>query len=381
MLEIERLNRDILRVHRDPSLSETARGNAIRALVASRRGQSFTTGASVHYYTGQPHYNGRAPESDPLAIISDMRVAVARRIHHGKHDGIAGSAGGLAKRLSSARLDGAYQDEALLIAHFGKDLITHADLDAAIAAGNITAPVRDALVNVFDDVVADAATHIAYTNDPAIILDKNIRREAREELGNRAYRLMKPTIDAHGFEIVMSGLVDDRYVCTPAWWADAFEKQGLFAYPCSATTTMLKVDGTTFDTLIALTENAQSGDGEVTGLSALPLSDALTRLSCNNIAGPGYRADFHYRYLHEGLVPWRMASDALGGDPSLLVALTKKIAARYAPENRLDFARVATQLGMTLDDFDRQFNVQRGTFAKMQKAATGKRTAPPHPHP
>ena len=360
MLPIEKLDRDILDIDADPALSAEEKQRDIAALVAKRRAGAFTTGASIHYYTGDVKGG-----SGPLEKLAGIRVAIAKRVtKDGRPDGIGGSAGGLAKRLSSTKLDPALANEARIIKTFGSNVISpallkqHAPCDPAL---------KQALLDVFDDVIETQGGVLAVTRDMAVILDKNIRREAREELGERAYALMRPVLDSMPFRVALSGITDDRYVCTPAWWRSSFEKDGILAYPCTATTVFMKIDGSVFDTLLSLTAQVDGGDGEITGLTAIPLTELLTRLSGAGHGNPGHDPERHYRHGHEGLVPWKIAAELLDNDPARFEALVRAIAPLYPQGNRLDFQKIAQQVKLTLSDLDRQFGFQPGFFSSLGK--------------
>lgn len=372
MLPIAKLDEDILAVDDDPSLSPEEKQTRIGALVASQREQAHTTGASIHYYSGTPDHGA----ADPLAVLAPIRVAIARRLAKSGPDGIAGSAGGLAKRIASTRLDDAiskdgatpkYPDEVLIIRSFGTKTVSHAQLAAAQAAGALTPALRQALLDVFDDVVETSAGLVEATLDNGVVLQRNIHREAREELGPRAFALMRPVLDRADFRVGLTGIVDDRYVTTPAWWKAAYREQGLFAYPCTATTVYAAIPPDLFDRLIAMTQTIEAGDGEVTGLTALPLTELLTRLSGAGHGNPGHDLDRHYRHTHEGLVPWKIACDLLGGDPDAMVRLAAAVRPGFAADNPLDFARVSAQTGLPLAEIDRQFGLPEGTFARMDR--------------
>jgi hypothetical protein len=389
MLPIERLDADIIDIYDNPALTPQAKQERIAALVAARRADCYTTGASIHYYAG----SADQAAGTPLEALAPVRVAIARRImKDGGPDGIAGSAGGLAKRIASTRLDDAlskdgvtpkYPDEVEIIRAFGGKIVSHDMLAAKLGEGPLSPSLKKALIAVFDDVVETPDGNVAVTNDAAVILEKNIRREAREELGVRAYTLMQPTLDSGTFKRGLTGITDDRFVQTPAWWKDQFIHQGLLAYPCTATTTYMKVAGATFDRLIAMTQTIEEGDGEITGLTTLSLPDLLTRVSGAGHGHPGHDLNFHYRHTHEGMVAWKIAADMLGNDADKMIALVKQVAPRFKADNPLDFEKVAAQARLTLKDFDQQFRLPAGTFARMQEAAAGPKPsrAPDPPKP
>lgn len=378
MLPIEKLNRDILGVDNDPACSPAQKAAAIADLIQAQRQDAFTTGASIHYYTGEA-----VPGcDDPLEALKNIRVAIAHRVSKGQPDGIGGSAGGLAKRIASTRLDDSiskdgitpkYPEEILIIRAFGSKIISHAML---AGHGMPDAALKTALLNVFDDVVETPDGGVTVTSDEAIILEKNIRREAREELGPRAFRLMQPTLENTTFKTALTGITDDRYVSTPAWWKDAFEKDGLFAYPCTGTTVYMKIPSVQFDALIAMTKTIQAGDGEITGLTEIPLTELLIRISPNGHGNPGHLPDHHYRHTHEGLVAWKIAADLLGQDAAKMLALVETLKSRFPVDNPLDFAKIAAPMKMDFAELDRQFGFKAGTFAEMQKAAMGRAASP-----
>lgn len=380
MLPIEKLNRDILKIHADPNLSDTDKQNKIHALVEVQRAGAYTTGASIHYYTGES-----IPSADSLTTLSAIRVAIAHRNHKGKPDGIGGSAGGLAKRIASTRLDGAsaadgitpkYPDETRIIKAFGRNVLS---ADLLKQHPFFDPELKQDLLNVFDDVIEGADGRLAVTDDMGIILDKNIRREAREELGAKAYAMMQPVLNSAQFHIALTGIDDDLYVCTPAWWKDNFENDGLLAYPCTATTTFLKIEPAVFDALIGLTKNMDFGDGEITGLTAIPLVELLTRLSVVGHGHPAHDPQRHYRHGHEGFVPWKIAAELLGRDAVQMAALVRDIAPRYKSDNRLDFQKIAQSSQMTLADMDQQFGFVAGTFSGLQDVARQSAAQPKKP--
>jgi 8-oxo-dGTP pyrophosphatase MutT (NUDIX family) len=389
MLPIERLDADIIDIYDDAALSPQVKQDRIAALVAARRADCYTTGASIHYCTGKA--NGAA--ASPLEALAPVRVAIARRIlKDGSPDGIAGSAGGLAKRIASTRLDDAiskdgvtpkYPDEVEIIRAFGGRAVSRDMLADKQKQGALPPSLKSALTSVFDDVIELPDGSVGVTDDPAVILEKNIRREAREELGVRAYVLMKPTLDRGTFRRGLTGITDDRFVLTPAWWRDQFVNQGLLAYPCTATTTYMNVAPDIFGRLIAMTQTVEEGDGEITGLTAIDLPDLLTRVSGAGHGHPGHDTDFHYRHTHEGMVAWKIAAELLGNDPAKMIALAKQVAPRFRAGNPLDFEKIAAQTRLTLKDFDEQFGLPAGTFAKMQEAAKGPKPqrAPDAPQP
>ncbi len=377
MLPIEKLNRDILAVHDDPARSQDQKAAAIAALIQAQRKDAFTTGASIHYYTGEA-----APGTDdPLERLKDIRVAIAHRVSKGQPDGIGGSAGGLAKRIASTRLDDSlskdgvtpkYPEELLIIRAFGSKIISR---DMLARHGKPDPALKAALLDVFDDVIETPDGGVTVTDDDKIILEKNIRREAREELGPRAFKAMRHTLEQSSFQTALTGITDDRYVSTPAWWKEAFEKDGLFAYPCTGTTVYMKIPAQTFDTLIDMTRTIQAGDGEITGLTSIPLTELLTRISSNGHGNPGHQPDRHYRHTHEGLVAWKIAADLLGRDAVKMLALVEALKSKFPRDNPLDFAKIAAPMKMDFAELDRQFGFKAGTFTALQQAALS--PAPP----
>ncbi|MGZ9109076.1 MAG: hypothetical protein ACXW4B_09680 [Micavibrio sp.] len=383
MLPIEKLNREILNIHDDPARSAEQKAAEITSLIQAQRKDAFTTGASIHYYKGEV----ASGTGDPLEMLKNIRVAIAHRISKGQPDGIGGSAGGLAKRVASTRLDDSlskdgvtpkYPDEALIIRAFGSKIISH---DMLVKHGKPDAALKAALLNVFDDVVETPDGGVTVTNNNATILKKNIRREAREELGPRAFKFMQHTLDKSAFKTALTGIIDDRYVSTPSLWKDSFEKDGLFAYPCTATTVYMKIPAQIFNTLIDMTKTIQAGDGEITGLTAIPLVDLLTRISPNGHGNPGHQPEHHYRHTHEGLVAWKIAADLLGQDSAKMLILVEALKGRFPPDNPLNFTKIAAVMKTDFDQLDRDFSLPAGSFAQFQRAlgAPPARAAQPRP--
>jgi hypothetical protein len=375
------LNRSILAIWTNPNLDTEAKQRQIHDLIAATRIEYVSSGASITYFTR--HYAPQSKIAIPLILrpLSLISLALSKRLKpDGQTDGIAGSAGGLAKRIGATKFDpNKYEDEKNLAEQFG-EVLTIEKLKDASTHERLNISTQEKILRVFDDIILDEDGALCLTDDIQIIRQKNIAREMQEELGSSIPENLRAEILSTQSIEILSSIQDDQYLSTPQLWQSNFENKGLWAYPVDASVYAAELNARTYDKLLRATRHVQNTDGEILGLMDVPLMNALLRISSEGTS-KGYDPDFHFRYTHEALIPWVLACRALHHNTFKMRELVRFIAPSFRPSNPLDFEKIAAQLGKTLEDLDHIFGLKSGSCAMLQACLPPRKSVtPPPPH-
>lgn len=227
----------------------------------------------------------------------------------------------------------------------------------------LSLPQQEELIGLKDDVVLDEFNCPVLTDDIDIIRKNNVMRETYEEMGNLGIYDFVP--DADKLEVVdMPGVKDDNYILNV--WNGGGQVW--------AVTPFCHILHTDEELLNRLSEqsllNRHEANSEARRFHKMPLFEALPRWG-GNLGGEksedGRDMTYDYRYPHEWLVSWRIASDCLEHDAQQMKALAAEI--QSSVRHRLDFENALRRMGQTADWADNVLKLPSGTVAQMQEAA------------
>ena len=116
--------------------------------------------------------------------------------------------------------------------------------------------------------------------------------------------------------------------------------------------------------------NKHEADSEVRRFHKMPLFEALPRWG-GSLGGEksedGRDMTYDYRYPHEWLVSWRIASDCLKHDAQSMKTLAADV--QSSVHHRLDFENALQCMGQTTGWADGVLKLPSGTVARMQETA------------
>ncbi len=161
---------------------------------------------------------------------------------------------------------------------------------------------------------------------------------------------------------------DDNYILN-IWDKDAVPAEKVFAdTPYNHT---LRVEQSLIDQMTAA-QRARPG-GEASGLRSFPLFEALKaygRPAAKNGARleDGRDAERDYRYPHEWISSWAIASERLGRDPKALVELAYEVQSEVGSEYRVGFSKAVEKMNVSMTAIDDALGVPHGTAEQMSAA-------------
>lgn len=99
----------------------------------------------------------------------------------------------------------------------------------------------------------------------------------------------------------------------------------------------------------------------------MTLFDALPRYGKRSgevLSADGRDMTYDYRYPHEWLVSWKIAAEALNGEPKALLLLAAEV--QKTSEHQVSFAAAAKDMGQDLDFVAKALELPADTVRKME---------------
>ena len=283
----------------------------------------LSSGANVTIYTGEVNHNAQ----DVVQSLRDVYIGlIQRKNRYGNFDGL-GALGGLAERTDRKFFD------------------------------KMTLQEKLQLVSLKDDVIM-AGNYPVITDDIDIIRKNNVLREMREELDNLGIDYIR--INPEEMELIsMPKVKDDNYM------VNIWNGEG----ECYAITPYCHIykDSTGIIDLISQNAKEQVG-GEASEYRKVLLTDALG--AYGNFNGKhrmedGRNAVKDYRYPHEYLTAWVLASKLLGGNDEKMIQLA--MAVQKKCNHIVSFDKIAEATSQTMKDVADVLNVGENTLKKMEE--------------
>lgn len=289
------------------------------------RGLVLNSGANVTLYCGGI-CNGKTIKERFKNVFVGL---IQRKNKSGGHDGL-GALGGLAERTSPETFNSLSETD------------------------------RKAMVGKKDDVVLQAGVPVL-TTDINIIRKNNVLREMKEELND--LNISGISINPDKLQLVpMPKVKDDNYLINI--WNGKGEVFAVTPF-CH----LYKDDESLIDRIVSKSEEKEGG--EVFAYKKINLFDALQAYGNKGTADcsleNGRHAEKDYRYPHEYLAAWALASELLEHNPQALEDLSAEIQRKCG--HPLSFSRLAKDTGQSVRDVAAIMNIDGQTLSKMEKAA------------
>ena len=285
----------------------------------------LSSGANVTIYSGEVNSEAKFSKG----MFADVFIGlIQRKNRKGKLDGL-GALGGLAERTD--------KKEFYLLSDEQK---------------------RD-LVGKKDDVIEKDGEAIL-TDDIDVIRKNNVLREMSEELFDIG--ITDIVINKENMELIAMPMVKDDNYMTNIWDG----KGECFAI--SPYCHIYKDEEGLIDEIVKRSQEQETG--EVVEYKKVNLFDALS--AYGNIGKEdkalenGRSAEKDYRYPHEYLTAWALASKLLHGDPIKMVNLAVDV--QNSCNHRISFARIAKDTKQSMEDVAKILGVSDETLFKMEKA-------------
>ncbi len=287
-----------------------------------------SSGANVTFYSGELKDGTSIKEQ-----LSNVYLGLIARTNSrsGKPDGI-GALGGLSERTTSDEFNAMSEHEKFVAEKFRDDIIISEEK-----------PVL--------------------STDIDVIRTKNVMRETREELGNLGiydYNLAVSSMTL----IPMPEIKDDNYIINI--WNGQGQAWAITPY-CHT----LKVRENILNNLVQRSQDVKQHEAhsEAASFIKLPLFQALKRygnFGGTNKLEDGRNAASDYRYPHEWLAGWYIASQILKNDDNSLIKLMNEL--QSETPYKISFNQAAKKMGKDLDFVARTLNVKPETVAIMERA-------------
>ena len=296
---------------------ELLKDDSFRSLVLS-------SGANVTLCCGAPHNAQTAKDS-----LSNVYIGlIQRKNKKGKLDGL-GALGGLAERTSEDEFE------------------------------SLSSLEKSNLIEQKDDIILDGAYPIL-TKDINIIRKNNVLREMREELDDLGVKDI--TINPDKLELIsMPNVKDDNYM------VNIWDGQG----ECYAITPFCHIYEDTSGLINEISRRALEKDGgEAVCYKKIPLFEALSAYgnkghpSCS--LEDGRDAEKDYRYPHEYLAAWGLASKLFAYEPQRMIALAQEV--QNASLHPISFMRVARATGQNMSDIAEIMHLDDKTLQQMEQS-------------
>lgn len=311
-------------------IAQTPKGEARAKLLQSEhfRELVLNSGANVTLYCGAAKAGKTCRE-----MLENVHIGLLQRKNKfGKPDGL-GALGGMAERTSPSQFNALSLEQ------------------------------QRALIGQKDDVVlAHNFPYLIHRMD--IIRQNNVMREMREELEDLGIKGER--INPEKLKLIdMPKVKDDNYMI------NIWDGQGA----CYAVTPYCHLYHDTEGLIDRLVAGAQEREGgEASGYIKMPLFEALCAYGR---PGPkdcaledGRDAAKDYRYPHEHLAAWVLASQMLHRNQSKLIELATEV--QDASEHRISFHNLAKATGQTMTDLALVIGVSPTAIFEMEKAAANK---------
>lgn len=306
-------------------LATTPKGEARAKLLknTSFRNAVLSSGANVTIYMGSVDYSA----DNVVQSLQNVYVGlIQRKNRHGNFDGL-GALGGLAERTDRKKFDSLNKKE------------------------------KSELVTAKDDVIMVENIPTLIT-DIDIIRKNNVLREMSEELAN--LDIFDISIQPDDLELIpMPKVKDDNYMINI--WDGKGECYAITPY-CH----IYKDTSGIIDTIVQ--KGQEQEDGEVSEYKKIPLIEALGAYGNkgqNHRLEDGRSATKDYRYPHEYLTSWALASKLLENDDEKMVQLA--IAVQRKNNHLISFNRIASATSQTMEDIAHILHIKPKTLAKMEE--------------
>ena len=289
------------------------------------RNAVLSSGANVTIYSGEINIEAETSKK----LFSDVFIGlILRKNKRGKLDGL-GALGGLAERTNEDDFKVLSEEE------------------------------RHRLIGQKDDVIEKYGKAFL-TKDINIIRKNNVLREVREELFDLG--ITDISINPEGLELVeMPNVKDDNYMTNI--WDGKGECFAISPY-CH----IYKDDMGLIDKIVECSKEQECG--EVVEYKKINLFDALKAYGNvgkgDKALENGRSAEKDYRYPHEYLTAWALASKLLNGDSRKMVNLAVDV--QNSCSHRISFERIAKDTKQNMADIAEILGVSDETLFKMEKA-------------
>ncbi len=304
-------------------IAKTPKGNERAKLLMDDnfRALVLSSGANVTIYEGE-----LKDASSIKDAISDIYIGlIQRKNKKGNFDGL-GALGGLAERTS--------------LEEFNK----------------LSSSERRLLIGKKDDIILEDNIPVL-TFDMNIIRKNNVMREMSEELADIG--ITDITINPSNMELVyMPKVKDDNYMINI--WDGRGECFAITPY-CH----LYKDDSGLIDTIIKRANEQEHG--EVAEYKKVPLFEALKaygNIGAKHSLEDGRDAIKDYRYPHEYLASWALASKLLNNDEEALLKLATEV--QKTSNHLISFERIAKDTKQELSDIAKILNISSETLEKME---------------
>lgn len=282
----------------------------------------LSSGANVTIYTGDIDHSSNSVTQSLKNVYVGL---IQRKNKHGRFDGL-GALGGLAERTNIDTFNILSVDEKL------------------------------ELVSVKDDVVLIDNTPVII-NDIDKIRKNNVLREMKEELANLG--IYDKQINPNDLELIpMPQVKDDNYMINI--WDGTGE--------CYAITPYCHIYHDKLGLIDAVVQNGiEQAGGEVSEYKKIPIIDALGaygKIGDTDCLEDGRDATKDYRYPHEYLASWALASKLLNDD-NKMVELSKAV--QHNTDHLVSFESLAKAMSLKIEDIANIINVKPETIAKMDR--------------
>ena len=308
-------------------MAKTSKGEERAKLLENSeiRNAVLSSGANVTIYSGEINLEARMSKG----IFADVFIGlIQRKNRKGKLDGL-GALGGLAERTDENYFSSLSDDD------------------------------KVQLVGKKDDVIAKEGV-VVLTDDIDVIRKNNVLREMSEELFDIG--ITDIVIDKEKMELIAMPMVKDDNYMTNIWDG----KGECFAI--SPYCHIYKDEEGLIDEIVKRSQEQETG--EVVEYKKVNLFDALKAYGHigkdDKALENGRNAEKDYRYPHEYLAAWALASKLLHGDPIKMVNLAVDV--QNSCNHRISFARIAKDTKQSMEDVAKILGVSDETLFKMEKA-------------
>ncbi len=285
----------------------------------------LNSGANVTIYTGDVK-----PDAETVTqMLSDVYIGlIQRKNRRGNFDGL-GALGGLAERTNVADFESLSTEEKIKLA------------------------------SVKDDVIIADGKPLLIT-DIDVIRKNNVLREMREELANLG--IQDISLNPQNLELIsMPKVKDDNYMI------NIWDGNG----ECYAVNPYCHVYKDTLGIIDSIVQNASEQiGGEASGYKKIPIIEALTaygNMDSEQTLENGRSATKDYRYPHEYLACWALASKLLNGDDEKMVQLAMIVQRKC--EHPISFAKIADDTSQRMEDIADVLKIKPETLERMEKCA------------
>ncbi|MBQ8750129.1 MAG: hypothetical protein IJZ30_00635 [Alphaproteobacteria bacterium] len=306
-------------------IAKTPKGNKRAKLLMDDnfRALVLSSGANVTIYEGE-----LKDASSIKDAISDIYIGlIQRKNKKGNFDGL-GALGGLAERTS--------------LEEFNK----------------LTSSERRLLIGKKDDIILEDNIPVLIF-DMNIIRKNNVMREMSEELADIG--ITDITINPSNMELVyMPKVKDDNYMINI--WDGRGECFAITPY-CH----LYKDDSGLIDTIIKRANEQEHGEvAEYKKVSLFEALKAYGNKGQKHTLEDGRDAIKDYRYPHEHLASWALASKLLDNNGDRLLELAVEV--QKSANHLISFERIARDTTLELSDVAKVLNISPSALEKMEKA-------------